>query len=77
MNAFSLIFSDSFNDERIGELTAKRNLASIPFGGRYRLIDFLLSSPFIIHLNLIVKKYENSLYCLTVFSISYKIKKCK
>ena len=44
MNAFSLIFSDSFNDERIGELTAKRNLASIPFGGRYRLIDFLLSS---------------------------------
>ncbi len=44
MNAYSIIFSDSFNDERIGELTAKRNLASIPFGGRFRLIDFLLSS---------------------------------
>lgn len=44
MNAFSLIFSDSFTDERVGELTAKRNLASIPFGGRYRLIDFMLSS---------------------------------
>ncbi len=44
MNAYSIIFSDAFNDERIGELTAKRNLASIPFGGRFRLIDFLLSS---------------------------------
>ena len=44
MNAYSIIFSDAFGDERIGELTAKRNLASIPFGGRFRLIDFLLSS---------------------------------
>lgn len=44
MNAFSLIFSDSFNDERMGELIVKRNLGSVPFGGRYRLIDFLLSS---------------------------------
>lgn len=44
MNAFSIIFSDAFNVERIGELTAKRNLASTPYGGRYRLIDFMLSS---------------------------------
>lgn len=43
MNAFSIIFSDAFGGERIGELTAKRNLASIPFGGRYRLIDFIMS----------------------------------
>lgn len=44
MNAFSIIFSDAFCGERIGELTAKRNLASTPFGGRYRFIDFILSS---------------------------------
>jgi len=44
MNAFSIIFSDAFLGERIGELTVKRNLASTPFGGRYRLIDFILSS---------------------------------
>ena len=44
MNAFSIIFSDAFANERIGELIAKRNLASTPFGGRYRLIDFILSS---------------------------------
>lgn len=44
MNAFSIIFSDAFSGERIGELTSKRNLASTPFGGRFRLIDFIMSS---------------------------------
>lgn len=44
MNAFSILFSDTFNYDRIGELTRNRNLASVPFGGRYRLIDFVLSS---------------------------------
>lgn len=44
MNAFGIIFSDAYSGERIGELTAKRNLASTPFGGRYRLIDFMMSS---------------------------------
>ena len=44
MNAFSILFSDAFGNERIGELSTVRNLASVPFGGRYRLIDFMLSS---------------------------------
>ena len=44
MNAFSILFSDAFDNERIGELSTVRNLASVPFGGRYRLIDFMLSS---------------------------------
>ena len=44
MNAFSILFSDTFHYDRIAELTKNRNLASVPFGGRYRLVDFVLSS---------------------------------
>ena len=32
------------SDSRLGELTRPRNTCSLPFGGRYRLIDFMLSS---------------------------------
>jgi len=32
------------HDDLLGELTDFRCIASVPFGGRYRLIDFLLSS---------------------------------
>ncbi len=32
------------HDELIHELTAQRSMASVPFGGRYRLIDFTLSN---------------------------------
>ena len=44
MNAFCILFSDSYKDSHISELSNVRTLASIPFGGRYRLIDFILSS---------------------------------
>ncbi len=46
MNAFCILFTDSYDsrDNKIGEISGKRTLASIPFGGRYRLIDFILSS---------------------------------
>lgn len=43
MNAAGIIFS-SIHNETIEELTRKRTSASIPFGARYRLIDFALSS---------------------------------
>lgn len=43
MNALGLIFSN-LHDKDIYELTRKRTMASVPFGGRYRLIDFVLSS---------------------------------
>lgn len=38
-----IIFSD-MHDENVRELTENRTTASIPFGGRYRLIDFPLSN---------------------------------
>lgn len=32
------------NETRLQELTARRTIASLPFAGRYRIIDFPLSS---------------------------------
>lgn len=43
MNAAGLIFSN-IHDRTIPELTRIRTMASIPFGCRYRLIDFALSN---------------------------------
>ena len=42
-NVLGMIFSNA-NDEAIPELTALRTMGSIPFAGRYRLIDFPLSN---------------------------------
>ena len=43
MNMLGLIFADKHNND-IGELTAKRTFAALPFGARYRLIDFFISN---------------------------------
>lgn len=43
MTAAGLIFSN-IHDKNLSELTHHRTMASIPFGGRYRLIDFALSN---------------------------------
>jgi len=43
MNAAAIIFANLQN-EMLDELTRKRTTASLPFGGRYRLIDFALSN---------------------------------
>ena len=43
MTAAGLIFSNIHN-ECLPELTRLRTMASVPFGGRYRLIDFPLSN---------------------------------
>ena len=43
MNALGLIFSN-IHDDSLPELTGVRTVASIPFCGRYRLIDFVLSN---------------------------------
>ena len=32
------------SDANLGELTRPRNTCSLPFGGRYRLVDFMLSN---------------------------------
>ncbi|MEE1012940.1 MAG: glucose-1-phosphate adenylyltransferase subunit GlgD [Clostridia bacterium] len=38
-----LIFAEN-PEVSMGELTSKRALAAVPFGGRYRIIDFILSN---------------------------------
>ncbi len=43
MNALGIIFSN-IHDNNLPELTTERTMASIPFLGRYRLIDFALSN---------------------------------
>ena len=42
-NALGLIFTN-LHEENVPELVRFRTMASIPFGGRYRLIDFALSN---------------------------------
>lgn len=43
MNSIGIIFSNIY-DAPLGELTKKRTVASMPFGGRYRFVDFVLSN---------------------------------
>lgn len=43
MNALGIIFSD-LKDWSMTELASHRSVAAIPYGGRYRLIDFPLSN---------------------------------
>ena len=41
MNVMGIIFA---SDASMGDLTHKRTMASLPFGGRYRQVDFALSN---------------------------------
>lgn len=43
VNALGIIFPNSY-DSFVPELVSERLMASIPFAGRYRMVDFLLSS---------------------------------
>lgn len=42
-HTIGIVFSN-IHDQQLGALTEKRTTASIPFGGRYRFIDFTLSN---------------------------------
>lgn len=42
-NVLGIVYSNSY-DSSLGALTARRTMGSVPFGGRYRLIDFPLSN---------------------------------
>ena len=42
-NALGLIFSEN-SEVNLGELLSVRSLAAVPVGGRYRIIDFMLSN---------------------------------
>ena len=44
MNRLSGIIFSNIYDASLGELTARRTVASLPFGGRYRQIDYVLSN---------------------------------
>ncbi len=44
MNKLSGIIFSNIYDYSLGELTANRTVASLPFGGRYRQIDYVLSN---------------------------------
>ena len=42
-SAIGIIFSN-LHEENVPELVRRRTMASIPYGGRYRIIDFVLSN---------------------------------
>lgn len=42
-DVLGIIYSNSY-DSSLGSLTARRTMGSVPFGGRYRFIDFTLSN---------------------------------
>lgn len=44
MKDIMAIICTNYNEDSLGSLTANRSLASLPFGGRYRLVDFPLSN---------------------------------
>ena len=63
MNALGIIFSN-IHDNNVPELTMNRTIGAIPFAGRYRLIDFTLSSMVnsgITHVGCITKRNYRSL----------------
>ena len=63
VNALGIIFPNSY-DSMVSDLVTERSMASIPFAGRYRMVDFCLSSMVncgIDNISLIVRKNYHSL----------------
>ncbi len=61
MNVMGIIFA---NDGSLGTLTAQRTMASLPFGGRYRQVDFALSNLAAIgvrHVGIVTRHHYQSL----------------
>ena len=62
-NALGIIFPNSY-DNTVPELATERAMASIPFAGRYRMVDFVLSSMAncgISNVSVVVRKNYHSL----------------
>ena len=62
-SALGIIFPNAY-DRMVPELTTERLMASIPFAGRYRMIDFILSSMVtndISNISILVRENYNSL----------------
>ena len=63
MKMTGIIFSEMYIDA-LNSLTQDRNMAAIPFGGRYRLVDFVLSNMVnsgILNVGVLVKQHYHSL----------------
>lgn len=59
-----IIFAEIYGSNELNALTYDRNMAAIPFGGRYRLVDFTLSNMVnsgIDNIGVLVKQYYRSL----------------
>jgi len=64
MNMIGIIFSEIYGSDELNALTYDRSMAAIPFGGRYRLVDFPLSNMVnsgIDNIGVLVKQYYRSL----------------
>ena len=62
-NALGIILPNSY-DNTVPELVTERTMASIPFAGRYRMVDFMLSSMAncgISNVSIVVRKNYHSL----------------
>lgn len=62
-SALGIIFPNSY-DNLVPEMVTERTMASIPFGGRYRMVDFMLSSMAncgIDNITIVVKRNYHSL----------------
>ena len=63
MKMTGIIFSEMYSDA-LNSFTQDRNMAAIPFGGRYRLVDFVLSNMVnsgILNVGVLVKQHYHSL----------------
>ena len=63
MKMTGIIFSEMYSDA-LNSFTQDRNMAAIPFGGRYRLVDFTLSNMVnsgILNVGVLVKQHYHSL----------------
>lgn len=63
MNMTGIIFSEMYNND-LDALTHDRNMAAIPFGGRYRMVDFVLSNMVnsgITNIGVLAKQHYHSL----------------
>lgn len=72
VNALGIIFPNSY-DNMVPELVTERLMASIPFAGRYRMIDFILSSMVssgIDNISIIVRNNYHSLWIILVQDVS-------
>ena len=63
-NMLGIIFAEIYGSEELNALTYDRNMAAIPFGGRYRLVDFTVSNMVnsgVDNIGVLVKQYYRSL----------------